>query len=162
MISPGFFVFSKFWFFGLLGGGGWGEGAKRQKMDKMFWFFWLLVGLKCKKCPKMIKWCLSHCISQDARITRFWFLVHMCKIMTSPDFFFHFLKILIFWIVRGVKVKNGQKWQRMMSIFLCIHLYGMELYLIWLCFLVHMCKIMISPTSFYIFSKFWFFVILGG
>ena len=103
MISPGFFVFSKF-----LGGGGWGEGAKRQKMDKMFWFFWLLVGLKCKKCPKMIKWCLSHCISQDARITRFWFLVHMCKIMTSPDFFFHFLKILIFWIVRGVKVKNGQ------------------------------------------------------
>ena len=135
MISPGFFVFSKFWFFRLLGAGGWGEGAKRQKMDKMFWFFWLLEGLKCKKCPKMIKWCLSHCISQEARITRLWFLVHMCKMMTSPDFFFHFFKILIFWNVRGVK---GQKWPKMTKNDVHLSMYTpQELYLIWLCFLVH-------------------------
>ena len=129
-------------------------------MDKMFWFFWLLVGLKCKKCPKMIKWCLSHCISQEARITRLWFLVHMCKMMTSPDFFFHFFKILIFWIVRGIK---GQKWPKMTKNDVHLSMYTpQELYVIWLWFLVHMCKIMISPTSFYIFSKFWFFFILGG
>ena len=35
-----------------------------------------------------------------------WFLAHLCKIITCPDAFFQFFKILIFWVVRGVK---GQK-----------------------------------------------------
>ena len=126
MISPGFKILI---FQAVRGGRGEGGGLKRQKMDKM------LVGLKCKKCPKMIKWCLSHCISQEARITRLWFLVHMCKMMTSPDFFFHFFKILIFWIVRGIK---GQKWPKMTKNDVHLSMYTpQELYLMWLCFLVH-------------------------
>ena len=48
-------------------------------------------------------------------------------------FFFHFFKILIFWVVRGVKgqktVQNDKK---------------QEPYMIWLSFMVHMCKMIIS------------------
>ena len=46
------------------------------------------------------------------------------------------------------KAKNGPKWQKVLS-----HFVSQELYLIWLWFLVHMCKIMIHPPSFFIFSK---------
>ena len=35
-------------------------------------------------------------------------------------------------------------------------------YIIWSYFLVHMCKVMISPGFFFIFSKFRFFALLGG
>ena len=47
------------------------------------------------------------------------------------------------------KAKNGPKWQKILS-----HFVSQELYLIWLWFLVHVCKIMIHPASFFIFSKF--------
>ena len=58
---------------------------------------------------------------------------------------FHLFKILIFWVVRRgglwvVKAKNGPKWLS--------HSVSQELYLIWLWFLVHMCKIMIYPELF--------------
>ena len=49
---------------------------------------------------------------------------------------------------------------------LCVfHYVSQEPYLIWLLFLVHMCKIVISPTFSFIFSKFWFlggFLVEGG
>ena len=36
-------------------------------------------------------------------------MVHFCKMRISPGFF-HFFKILIFWVVRGIKrAKNNQK-----------------------------------------------------
>ena len=69
--------------------------------------------------------------------------------------FFIFFLIAILWVVRREevkKVKNGPEWQKVMS-----HFISQELYLIWLWFLVHICKMVISPTNFFIFSEVWFF-----
>ena len=86
------------------------------------------------------------------------FLVHMSKMMSSAIFFYYF-KILIFQVVREVK---GQKMAQMDKKFSLSHSVSQEPYLIWLWFLVHMYKMMISPAIFFIFSKFWFFCFLGG
>ena len=70
--------------------------------------------------------------------------------------FFHFFKILLLWFARKTervkKAKNGPKWQKILP-----HFVSQELYLIWLWFLVLMCKMMISPANFFIFLKVWFF-----
>ena len=67
----------------------------------------------------------------------------------------HFSKNLIFWVISGLK---GKKWPWMTK--LCLsHSISQEAYIIWSWFLVHLCKVMISPASFLIFLKFWF---LGG
>ena len=72
---------------------------------------------------------------------------------------FHFFKILIFWVVRGVKgqktVQNNKKFCLSCSIF-------QEPYIIWLSFMVFLCKIIISPGGFFSFSKSWFFGLLEG
>ena len=73
--------------------------------------------------------------------------------------FFQFLRIYNFLVVRGLKwqkmAQNNKKY--------CLpHSISQELYLIWLWFLVHLCKMMISPAIFFIFSKFWFFGLLRG
>ena len=52
------------------------------------------------------KVCLSHFISQERYIIWLSFMVLMCKMIVFLDVVFFFLKILIFWVVRGVK---GQK-----------------------------------------------------
>ena len=73
--------------------------------------------------------------------------------------FFHFFKILIFWIVRGVKgqktVQNDKK--------LCLSgSISQEPYIIWSSFVVCKCKLIISSGVFFIFSKLWFFRLLVG
>ena len=65
-------------------------------------------------------------------------MVHMC--------FLHFFQILIFGVNSGAK--NDPKWQKKLS-----HSVSQELYLIWLWFLVHTCKMMISPAIFFHFFK---------
>ena len=63
--------------------------------------------------------------------------------------FFIFSKFWIFWVVKGVKrQKNGLKSCLSCSI-------SQEPYIIWLSFMVHMCKMTISAGCFFIFS-FWF------
>ena len=52
------------------------------------------------------KFCLLCSISQESYIIWFSFVVLMFKMIIPPGFFFHFFKILIFQVVRGVK---GQK-----------------------------------------------------
>ena len=42
------------------------------------------------------------------------------------------------------------------------HAISQEQYSIWSWFLVHLCKMMISPVMFFIFLTFWFFGLLGG
>ena len=68
--------------------------------------------------------------------------------MISPGFFFIFSK---FWFSRFLgseKAKNSPKWQKIMSVAL------QEPYIIWLSFMVHISKMMISPVVFFfIFSK---------
>ena len=81
MISPDTFsIFWKFWFSGFLGGKRAKNGHKWQKVCCAFY--------------------LRNHTSYDCD---FWYT---CNIMTYPDAFFHFFKILIFGVVRGVK---GQK-----------------------------------------------------
>ena len=88
-----------------------------------------------------------------------WFLVHSCKMMISPEFFFHFFRILIFRVVWGEKgqkiVQNDKKFCLSPSI-------SQEPYILWFSFVVHKCKMIMSPGIFFIFSKFWFFWFLGG
>ena len=62
-----------------------------------------------------------------------WVLVHLCKIMISPGFFFHFW-YFIFPAVRGQKMAQDDKK------FCLLHFVSQELYIIWSWFLVHMCK----------------------
>ena len=95
------------------------------------------------------KLCLFYSIFHEAYIIWLSFLVHMCKLVISPDAFFIFLK---FWFFRLFGEWNGKKWPKM-----CL-----TLYLIWLWFLVHLCEIMISPAIFFIFSGFWFFWVFRG
>ena len=78
MTSPdAFFIFSKFWFARLLGG----ERAK--------------IGPKWQKI-------LCHSVCQEWYPMWFWFLMHMCK-MISPAIFFIFSK---FWFLRSLRAKN--------------------------------------------------------
>ena len=97
-------------------------------------FFQILIfGINgAKKGKKGSKWqlCLSHSMSQEAYIIWSWFLVHMCKMMTSADAFvifpkfwfsvksfdFHFSKVLIF----CKRAKNGPKW---LKTCICLTLY---------------------------------------
>ena len=59
--------------------------------------------------------------------------------------------------------RNSPKWKIKITsvthrtVFVC-H----EQYSIWSCFLANLCKMMISPNSFFIFSKFWFCGLLVG
>ena len=107
---------------------------------------------KSKKWPEMTKKIcastpyLSKHTSYDCVV-----LLHKFKMMTSPDAIFISLKCW-FWRLleeEGVKgAKNGLKWQKILS-----HFVSQELYLIWLWFLLHMCKMMISPAIFFHFFK---------
>ena len=71
-------------------------------------------------------------------------------------FFVNFLKILIFRVnswVKGQIIAQNDK--------LCLsHSISQEAYIIWLWFLVDMCKMMTCQDAFVIFSKFWFSVLL--
>ena len=65
-------------------------------------------------------------------------------------FLLHFFKILIFWVVSGVK---GQKMDQIDNKFCLWHSISQKPGIIWLPFMVHMCKMMVSPG---------FFTFLGG
>ena len=126
MISPGvFFIFSKFWFFGLLKGGwGVGRGVKGQKMvqnDKKF--------------------CLMCSISQESYIISYLFMVLMCKMIISLGVFFIFSK---FWFSELLGGK-GQKLAHNDKKLCLLRLIFQEPYIIWLSFVVHQCKVIISP-----------------
>ena len=75
------------------------------------------------------------------------FMVHLCKMIISSGFFFHFRKILIFWVVRGVK---GQKKVQNEKTFCPSCSISYEPYIIWLSFMETMCEMYI-----FMFSKLW-------
>ena len=108
------------------------------------------------------KFSLSRSISQEPYIMWLSFLVHLCKIMISQGLFFIFFEVFLF---RAVRVVKGQKWQKMVqndNKFCLLHLISQERYITWLSFMVNICKMIISPVVFLIFSVFWFFRLLGG
>ena len=129
MISPSLFFFHFFQisFFGLL------EGGQRGKMTQ--------------NDKRLCSLCL---ISQELYIIWSSFMVHI------SCFFSHFSQILIFRVNSGVngqkkKKKKGLKMTKILSC--CI---SQEPYIIWLSFMVHLWKMIISPGVFFFFSKFWF------
>ena len=96
-------------------------------------------------------------VSQELYIMWPKFLVLMCKMMISPGVFFHFFKVLIFWVVRGIfwfvrgvkgqkMVQNDKKLCRLRSI-------SQKQYIIWLSCMVHLCKMIISRDIFFHFFK---------
>ena len=109
IISPGnFFIFSKFWFFGLLGR--W-KGKKWSKMTKN--------SIYCT--PYLRNHTTYDC--------------HLC-LLNDNIFrcFFYFLKILIFWVHRWVKAKNVPEWKK--NCLSCS--ISQEPYIKWLSFIVQM------------------------
>ena len=93
-------------------------------------------------------------ISQESYIIWFLFIVLMCKMIISPGVFFHYFKILIFWVVKVQKMTQNDK--------KISHYISQELYLIWLWFLVYMCIMMISPAFFFFFFHFFKILIFQG
>ena len=73
--------------------------------------------------------------------------------------YFRFFKILIFQVVRGVKEQKIAQNDKKVCL---LHWISWEPYIIWWSFVVHECKMIISPDSFFIFSKLWFSGLLGG
>ena len=130
IISSGvFFIFSKFWF------------------SRLSW------GWKDKKWPKMTKipvCCSLYFRNHIAYDLNLWYTC-MYERIISPDIFLIFLKSFDFrdhweggW--GGKKAKNGPKWQKV----ILSHLISHKVYIIWLWFLLHMVKMMISPATFFI------------
>ena len=88
------------------------------------------------------------------------FSIHslVCPFVQAGDIarcFFHFFEILIFWVVRRVKVqKTDQKWQKIVALHFSGSLHDM------MSFVTHKCKMMISPDCFFIFSKCLIFLVV--
>ena len=121
----------------------------RFSIFSKFWFFGLFVGQKMTKWPKMKRFCLSHFILREPYILWFSFMVGMCKMIISSGVFFIFLKFWFSGLLGGKRVKNCQKWQKI----LLLNSMSQETYIIWLWFVVHKCKVMISPCFFFHFFK---------
>ena len=84
-------------------------------------------------------------------------IIYVCKMIISSGVFFHFFQNFVFF--REVK---GEKMVQIDKKFCLSHSISQEPYLIWFSFVVHMCKMIISPGVFLFFPKFWLFGLLGG
>ena len=116
------------------------------------WFFRLLGGSKGKKWPKMRKkLCLLCLKSQELYIIWSSFMVHMSNRIISPGLFLHLFQIFIFGVKSGVK---GQKMAQSDKKLCLSYFISQEACIIWLLFLLYMCKMMTSPDAFIIFLKF--------
>ena len=77
-------------------------------------------------------------------------VIYVCKMIISSGVFSIFLKSLIFWVHRGVK---GQKTVQNDKTLCLLHSISQDPYIIWLLFMVQMCKVVIC--SFSRFSRGW-------
>ena len=118
------------------------------------WFFRLSRGWKGKKWPKMSKiyvCCTLYFKNHTSYDLYLWYTC-MHKRIISRHFFSFFSK---FWYSRSLGGElNGQKMVQNDKIFCLSHSVPQEPYIIWLWFLVHMCKMMIPPVNFFIFQNF--------
>ena len=103
------------------------------------------------------KICLSCSISQEPYILWLSFVLHKCIMSTSCGIFSIFPK---FWFSR--LVGKGEKIAQNDKKCCLLHLISQELYITWPSLVVHKCKMVISPGIFLLYSKFWFFGLLGG
>ena len=89
-------------------------------------------------------------------------MVHLCKIMISPEVLSIFSKFWFFELWRGVGGVKGPKMVQNKKKFCLWHSISQESYIIWFLFMVLMCKMIIFSGFFFIFSKVWFSGLLGG
>ena len=115
-------------------------------------------GKKAKIGPKWQKNFVRHASYLRNHISYDCHLWYPCVKWLYLQTFFHFFKILIFWVL-GVKrqktVLNDKK-------FCPSHFISQEPYIILLWFVVHMCEMVISPANFFIFQNFDFGVFMGA
>ena len=116
--------------------------------------FWVVRGVKGQKIVQNNKF-LSVALHISRTIHHLWY-IHKCKMMIS-QVFFHFSKFWFSGLLGGLKRK---KWSKMTKKFCLLHSISQEPYT-WFSFMVHMCKLIISPGAFFIFSKFLFSRLLG-
>ena len=127
MIAPGaFFSFSKFWLLGRA------KGQKMVQNDEKF--------------------CLLHSISEKPYIRWLSCVVNICKMIISSSVLFHFFKILIFWVHRGVKT---QKMVHNDKNFCLWHSISQESSAIWLYFWFTSVKWWCWKGGSYAFGRFW-------
>ena len=139
MISPGvFFIFSDFWFSLLLGGRR--GGCKRAKN-----------GPKCEKKSVCCAPFLRNHTSYDYHI---W---NSClKWSYLQEFFFHCSKILIFWVVRGIKgQKIAQNYKKVCGAWYLRNHTSYDHHL----WYIRNCKMIISLGVFLFFQNFDFWVV---
>ena len=90
-------------------------------------------------CPSYIRKCTSCDHNFSYAFVKWWYL---------KGFFFQFFKIFIFQAANGVRgqkmVQNNKKFYPLLTI-------SQEPYIIWLLFMVHICKMIISPGNFFFF-----------
>ena len=117
--------------------------------------FWVVRGIKGQKTiqnKKKILWVLLH-ISGIIHCMIVIYGTHICKMIISPCLFLIFSKFWFFGLLGGIKgqktIQNDNKLSVLRSIF-------QEPYIVWLSFIVHMCRMITSQVVFFNFSKFWF------
>ena len=86
-------------------------------------------------------------------------MIHICKVIISPDICFHFFKKKFFLLVRRIKRQKMAQNYKILSVVFYI---SRTVHHIWLSIMIHICKMIISPGIFFIFSKILFFCLLGG
>ena len=104
--------------------------------------FWVNKGVKRQKMTQNDeKFCLSNTISKEPYIIWSSFTVHLCKRVVYPAFFSFFQNFDFPGCWKGKKGKKiSPKWQKI----LFVTLVSQEPYIMWLSFMVHMCKMLIS------------------
>ena len=113
-----------------------------------FWFSMIFVGLKGQKIvPK--KLCPLHLISKEPYIIWLSFVVHKCKLMISPGFFFFNFDFS----VKGQKMVQNEKR------FCLLYSISQEPYIIWLSLAVDKCKMIISSGFFFSFCQNFVFLV---
>ena len=89
-----------------------------------------IVELEGKKWPRMTKNSVVLHISGTIQHDYYLWYIHLCKMMISPGVFFIFFKILIFWIVKGLK---GQKRSKMTKTSVTFNISGTIHHMIVIC-----------------------------
>ena len=113
-----------------------------------------------KKVQNDKKFCQSRSISQESYIMWLSFMVHTCKVIIYPlVVFLFFFKILFFWVVSGVKVQKMVQNDKKFNVSVLV---SQEPYIIWLLFMLHLSKMIISSRGFFIFSNFYYSGCQGG
>ena len=126
-----------------------------------FHFFKILIfqvfrGVKGQKMVQNDKkFCLSLHISGTIYHMIVIYGTHVQNNILRP--FFIFSKFWLLRLLGGKRAKNGPNDQNILS-----RSVSQEPYIIWLSFMIHMSKMIISPGFFLSFSKFWFLGLLRG